>query len=87
MLLLLKGYKNIWFHIRQSQNDFASDYSRALFAALSGFLSWFLLGHAAVSQPRGAMLLFFVFGLVVVQSNLVKDEAENVENHLVESVL
>jgi len=44
---------------------------RMLFAGMFGMLSWFLLGHAAVSQPRGAMLFFLVLGLLAAHKNLV----------------
>ena len=53
---------------------FSSQLSRLLIIVLIGFVSWFSFGHAAVSQPRGAMLMFFVFGLVVSQLNFYKFE-------------
>jgi len=70
VVLLLRALWITVRHIYQPENEFASSYSRALFAGMMGFLSWFLLGHAAVSQPRGAMLLFLVFGLVAAQPGL-----------------
>ena len=70
VVLLLRALWTTVRHIYQPENEFASSYSRALFAGMMGFLSWFLLGHAAVSQPRGAMLLFLVFGLVAAQPGL-----------------
>ncbi len=69
ILLLIGGFRITWGYIRRSKNDFSTLFSRAMLASLAGFLSWFMLGHAAVSEPRGAMLLFFVFGLVAAQSN------------------
>ncbi len=43
-------------------------FSRALLPALFGFLPWFMLGHAAVSQIRGMILMFFVYALVAIQT-------------------
>ena len=58
--------------IRKTPNNnlFSSKLTRLLFVVLLGFSSWFTFGHAAVSSPRGAMLMFFVFGLVVSQKNI-----------------
>lgn len=36
----------------------------------TGLLFWWLSGHAAVGEPRGAMLLFFWFGLLLAFSRL-----------------
>lgn len=49
---------------------FSSKLTRLLLVVLLGFSSWFTFGHAAVSNPRGTMLMFFVFGLVVSQKNI-----------------
>lgn len=53
-----------------NNNLFSSKLTRLLFVLLIGFSSWFSFGHAAVSNPRGTMLMFFVFGLVVSQKNI-----------------
>ena len=57
--------------IRKTSNSklFSSKLTRLLFVLLIGFSSWFAFGHAAVSNPRGTMLMFFVFGLVASQRN------------------
>ena len=57
--------------IRKTSNSklFSSKLTRLLFVLLVGFSSWFSFGHAAVSNPRGTMLMFFVFGLVASQRN------------------
>lgn len=39
-------------------------------ASLLGMFSWFLLGHAAVTQPRGAYLFFFALSLVTIVRNV-----------------
>lgn len=48
----------------------SNTFSKTLLPGLLGLLPWFVLGHAAVSQPRGAMLFFFLMGLVAIQKNL-----------------
>ena len=57
--------------IRKTSNSklFSAKLTRLLFVLLIGFSSWFAFGHAAVSNPRGTMLMFFVFGLVASQRN------------------
>ena len=57
--------------IRKTSNSklFSAKLTRLLFVLLVGFSSWFAFGHAAVSNPRGTMLMFFVFGLVASQRN------------------
>jgi hypothetical protein len=47
---------------------------QALFAGLLGMLPWLVFGHAAVSQPRGAMLFFLFFGLIVAVRNIEVSE-------------
>ena len=49
---------------------FLSKLTRILFVVLIGFSSWFIFGHAAVSQPRGTILMFFVFGLIASLRNI-----------------
>lgn len=70
IFLLLGAFRLTWRYAWRSTDNFARMFSRALLASLFGFSSWFLLGPAAVSEPRGAMLLFFIFGLVTAQSNI-----------------
>ena len=57
--------------VRKTSNSklFSAKLTRPLFVLLVGFSSWFAFGHAAVSNPRGTMLMFFVFGLVASQRN------------------
>ena len=72
MFLLIKS---ILYSYRLARNKFnpIRTISQTLFAALLGFSSWFMLGHAPVDAPRGAMLLFLVFGLVSVQKKLIRN--------------
>ncbi|PQB04242.1 O-antigen ligase family protein [Aureitalea marina] len=59
-----------------NQKYYSNQFSRILIAILMGFSSWFVFGHAAVSTPRGSMLMFFVFGLVITQYRLISFEFE-----------
>lgn len=68
LLLMKYTYKTIIN--TPNKNYFLSKFTRLLFVVLIGFSSWFSFGHAAVSNPRGAMLMFFVFGLVASQKNM-----------------
>jgi len=45
-------------------------YYQALFAGFLGISTWFLFGHAAISTPRGAMLLFVFLGLITAMRNV-----------------
>lgn len=40
--------------------------SQALFASTLGVLPWAIFGHAIVSTPRGAMMFFFLLGMLTV---------------------
>ena len=65
VFLLLWAIRVAWRFARRERRSFATHFAQALFTGMMGFLSWFLFGHAAVSQPRGAMLMSLVFGLGV----------------------
>lgn len=54
-------------------NLFSSKLTRLLFCILMGFMSWFAFDHGALSSPRGTMLMYFVFGLVVSNKNILFD--------------
>lgn len=70
LYLFLVHYSLKFIRRTPNNNLFSSKLHRLLFVVLLGFSSWFAFGHAAVSQPRGAMLMFFVFGLVASQKNI-----------------
>ena len=70
LYLLLIKYSFRIINNTPNNNLFSSKFTRLLFVVLLGFSSWFTFGHAAVSNPRGTMLMFFVFGLVVSQKNI-----------------
>ncbi len=69
IFLLIGTFRITWGYAWRSKNDFLKLFSRALLAGLFGLAGWIIQGPAAVSEPRGAMLLFFVCGLVAAQSN------------------
>jgi len=69
VFLLIGTFRITWGYAWRSKNDFLKLFSRALLAGLFGLAGWFVQGPAAVSEPRGAMLLFFIFGLAAAQSN------------------
>lgn len=68
LLLIIYSFKIV--NNTPNNNNFSSKFTRLLFVVLIGFSSWFTFGHAAVSSPRGSMLMFFVFGLVISQRNI-----------------
>ena len=70
LFLLLTRYTYKRISISSSNNIFSYKLSRLSLVLLIGFSSWFSFGHAAVSQPRGAMLMFFVFGLITIQNRM-----------------
>ena len=69
LFFLLANYTFKLIRKTPNTNLFSSKLTRLLFVLLMGFSSWFTFGHAAVSAPRGTMLMFFVFGLVASQRN------------------
>jgi hypothetical protein len=70
LYLFLMNYTFKFVRKTPNNNLFSSKLTRLLLIVLLGFSSWFSFGHAAVSNPRGTMLMFFVFGLVVSQKNI-----------------
>lgn len=70
MFLLFSAMRLAWRGSWEAGNLRSTVYSKALLASLLGLSSWFMLGHAAVSEPRGAMLLFVSFGLVVAHQRV-----------------
>jgi O-antigen ligase len=71
VLLVVVGFKVVVQRImsKDRPDDGRVILSRILLISLLGLFPWFLLGHAAVSQPRGAMIFFLVFGLIASLSN------------------
>ncbi len=71
IFLVISGlmYLQKRIHKRRKTGRVSDQYAPVFFASVAGLLPWFIFGHAAVSQPRGAMMLFFVFGLLAALKN------------------
>jgi hypothetical protein len=65
VFLLLRGKASTPFRL----DPFVQRFAQALLISMLGMLPWILFGHAAVSAPRGAMLLFLVLGLAASLKN------------------
>jgi len=65
MVLIFGMLKYSYTRIRKQKSESGSLIGQAIFASVLALFSWFAFGHAMVSSPRGAMLMFFVFGLSV----------------------
>lgn len=74
VIMLLYGLNYTLISILRSRNKQTVLFARVIFASLMGFIPWFVLGHAAVSQPRGAAMLTFIFALVAIQRTLESKE-------------
>ncbi|SLN59088.1 hypothetical protein ROA7450_03050 [Roseovarius albus] len=64
MFLMLNGFYFAYWHLRRRRWTASSGYSQALFLSMVGLVPWVLFGHAMVSTARGAMMFFFIFGLL-----------------------
>lgn len=62
--LLMMALWHTFSYVRET--SFTGKYAQTLFLCLLGVGPWFMLGHAVVSQPRGAMVFFMVLGFVSV---------------------
>ena len=51
-------------HVRTRRSGIGQYYSQALLLSLLGLAPWAVFGHAMVTQPRGAMMFFFILGLL-----------------------
>ncbi len=77
VLFLING---LLYLRRRASKRFRSDmlskrYAQIFLASMLGFVPWFVFGHAAVSTPRGAMMMFFLFGLLAVLKNIEVTQA------------
>jgi len=63
-------------HVKGRQSGIGQYFSHAMLASVLGIAPWAIFGHAMVSTPRGAMMFFFILGLLTtlrhfpVHSNL-----------------
>ena len=63
-LLIISVLYYAFWHMRHRRAGVGMLYSYALLLSTLALLPWFAFGHAAVSAPRGAMMLFFVLGML-----------------------
>lgn len=61
----------------RAKSSFAYQLSKTLFLVLLGMSTWIAFDHGAISSPRGAMLMFFVFGLVASLRSILESEYNN----------
>ena len=64
MLLVASAVYYAFWHVRHRHSDLAGYYSQALLGSVVALLPWAAFGHAIVSAPHGAMMFFFVLGLL-----------------------
>ncbi|VAX11784.1 hypothetical protein MNBD_GAMMA26-1255 [hydrothermal vent metagenome] len=83
MLLVVSGFLYLKDRIRARPKAYmvSNRYAPALFASMLGMLPWFVFGHAAVSQPRGAMMFFLLFGLLAALKNLDATDGQALTNN------
>ena len=60
-------------------SGYSKNLSQALLLSILALLPWFAFGHAAISQPRGAMLVFFILGFVASLPNLERSERSRIK--------
>lgn len=80
-LLVFRVFMLLWGRARRPfrPDPFVQQFAQALLISMLGMLPWILFGHAAVSAPRGAMLLFLVVGLAASLKNFEHTALMNAE--------
>jgi hypothetical protein len=64
MFLLAIAFFYALQHVNSRRSGIGQNFSQALLASVVGIAPWAIFGHAMVSQPRGAMMLYFILGLL-----------------------
>lgn len=64
MFLLASAFFYALRHVQARRSGIGQYFSHALLACVIGVAPWAVFGHAMVSQPRGAMMFYFIFGLL-----------------------
>lgn len=64
MFLLISAFFYALKHVKGRRSGIGQYFSHALLACVIGMAPWAIFGHAMVSQPRGAMMFYFIFGLL-----------------------
>ncbi|WP_282154045.1 O-antigen ligase family protein [Ruegeria atlantica] len=80
MCLLGSAFFYVLRHVKGRRSGIGQYFSQALLASVVGIAPWAIFGHAMVSQPRGAMMFYFILGLLTslrhfpVHSNILTDK-------------
>ena len=71
LFLVFRVFLLLWGKARRlfKPDPFVQRFAQAIMISMLGMFPWILFGHAAVSSPRGAMLLFLVVGLAASLKN------------------
>jgi hypothetical protein len=71
LFLVFRVFLLLWSKARRlfKPDPFVQPFAQAIMISMLGMFPWILFGHAAVSSPRGAMLLFLVVGLAASLKN------------------
>ncbi len=64
MFLLASAFFYALRHVKGRRSGIGQYFSQALLASVVGMAPWAIFGHAMVTQPRGAMMFYFIFGLL-----------------------
>ena len=64
MFLLGGAFFYVLQHVKGRRSGIGQYYSHALFACILGLAPWTAFTHAIISQPHGAMMFFFILGLL-----------------------
>lgn len=64
MFLMANAFYFAYWHLKRRRRTSSSGHSQAIFLCMVGLVPWVLFGHAMVSTARGAMMFFFILGLL-----------------------
>lgn len=64
MFLLGSAFFYAFRHVTGRRAGIGQYFSHAMLASVLGIAPWAIFGHAMVSTPRGAMMFFFILGLL-----------------------
>jgi len=82
VLLMLFGFRLILRRLRflEKPNQEHVLIWQSLLMAWCGMALWWFSGHAIVGEPRGAMLFFFMYGLLLTFDKLQTQDASSIEH-------
>lgn len=64
MFLLVSTFFYALRHVQARRSGIGQYFSHAMLASVLGIAPWAVFGHAMVSTPRGAMMFYFILGLL-----------------------